>query len=373
MCKGVDKGKKVPNVPNLRFKKFNTEISRCELKSIFNISVGGDINKSKVKHVKDDVNKYPIIANALINNGFYGYTDSFKQENCVTVSGRGDIGIAVARPYKFYPIVRLLSLKPIYKSDLKYFESLLNSKKMLIESTGVPQLTSPQISKIKISFCDYDEQLEIGNFLTKIDQRIETQNKIISKYESLIKIIRKNIILRNKWEWIKLKHFVDNEFIKLQRGNIIPKFSKDNEKFIYPVYSSSVHNDGLMGYYDSFMFDEKLITWSIDGGGNFFLRNKHQYNVTNVCGILKIIKPEFDYAFLYEMLTYQHLQMTFNYQNKAHPSVIKTLYSLPIVPIKQQKKIAEMFSFFHEKTKLEEEILCKYKSQKEYLLTNMFI
>lgn len=54
----------------------------------------------------------------------------------------------------------------------------------------------------------------------------------------------------------------------LNRGNIIPKHAK-SDLYQYPVYSSSTKNNGLMGYNDSYMFDKELITWSIDGGGNF--------------------------------------------------------------------------------------------------------
>ena len=176
----------------------------------------------------------------------------------------------------------------------------------------------------------------------------------------------------NKWKWIKLKALVDNKSILLQRGNIIPKHIYDS-KFIYPVYSSSVHNDGLMGFYDSYMFDDQLITWSIDGGGNFFLRNKHKFNVTNVCGILKILDNSFDYSFLYEILSYQHSKMTFDYQTKAHPSVIQTTYSIPLLELKEQQKISSIFTPLYEKIKIERNILEHYKLQKEYFLKNLFI
>ena len=112
----------------------------CSLSNLFVIKAGGDIDKALVKNKKDESFKYPVISNSLTNDGLYGFTNSFKHENSITVTGRGEIGIAVSRPYKYYPIVRLLSLIPKRPIDLIYFESLINSRKVLVESTGVPQL-----------------------------------------------------------------------------------------------------------------------------------------------------------------------------------------------------------------------------------------
>jgi len=36
------------------------------------------------------------------------------------------------------------------------------------------------------------------------------------------------------------------------------------------------------------MFDEALVTWSVDGGGKFFYRPKSKYSITNVSGFLRV-------------------------------------------------------------------------------------
>ena len=102
------------NIPLLRFPEFTDEWSRKKLGEIFSISAGGDIETEHVSQTKDDVFKYPIYANAEKGKGFYGWADIYKVEaNVVTVAGRGvNIGIAHARDHKFYPIIRLLVLKP---------------------------------------------------------------------------------------------------------------------------------------------------------------------------------------------------------------------------------------------------------------------
>ena len=47
-----------------------------------------------------------------------------------------------------------------------------------------------------------------------------------------------------------------------------------------------------MGEYSKYMFSENMITWSIDGGGDFFLREGHKFSITNVCGFIKSDKKK---------------------------------------------------------------------------------
>lgn len=215
------------------------------------------------------------------------------------------------------------------------------------------------------------EQKKIACFLNLITKRIEIQNKIISKYETLIKGIRERIV-NCGWQWKKLDELIQEGVVRLNRGNIIPKHQKDNT-YKYPVYSSSTQNNGLMGYNDTYMFDKELITWSIDGGGNFFYRKKHKFNVTNVCGIMQVDENVYSYRFITEMLTYQHSKMKFDYQSKAHPSVISSLYSLPCLPISEQTFYCQLFIVLDKKMHIEQCSLNKLKEQKKYLLSKMFI
>ena len=128
-----------------------------------------------------------------------------------------------------------------------------------------------------------------------------------------------------------------------------------------------------MGYYNSYMFDEELISWSIDGGGNFFYRRKHKFNITNVCGYIKFATNNFNYRFICEMLTYQHSKLVFDYQTKAHPNVIDRLYSVPIITLNLQQKYSNLFDFLYDKLDLEKIYLRKYEEQKKYMLLNLFI
>ena len=133
------------------------------------IIAGGDIDKNKAS----DHGKYPIFANALTNEGLIGYyNDYFRiKAPAVTVTGRGEVGYAKARIVDFTPVVRLLSVKS--KHDIFFLENAINIHKVIIESTGVPQLTVPQLGSYEIFFPkSLDEEQKIGNFFHTFDSAI---------------------------------------------------------------------------------------------------------------------------------------------------------------------------------------------------------
>ena len=152
-----------------------------ELHQIFQIKAGGDIEKSSVSEVRTSEFSYPIFANSDKNKGFYGWANKFKYKEAVTVTGRGNLGIAVARNEPFYPIVRLLVLLPLVKQNLKFFEEQINLLDIVSESTGVPQLTAPQLSKYKVNVPSLEEQTKIANFISAIDQKIEVVTQQIEQ------------------------------------------------------------------------------------------------------------------------------------------------------------------------------------------------
>ena len=109
---------------------------------------------------------------------------------------------------------------------------------------------------------------------------------------------------------------------------------------MYPVYSSSAQGIGEFGQYGKFLFDEEMITWSVDGGGRFFYRPRHKFSVTNVSGWLRILNNEkLNAKFLFYVLDNQWKTKEFDYVSKAHPSVIRKMYKIPLPPLKVQEQI----------------------------------
>ena len=375
-----------PNVPTLRFKEFSGEWEKIRLGSII----------EEIKNYTSDFNKYPLYS-FTIENGVTPKTDRYERNFLVTKDGdtfkivppnsfvmnpmnlrfgainysKVKIPVSVSGYYNIFEIENgknneFWSAYFLTKTAINLYNSVATGS--LIEKKRVHFSQFIQLSFFVPS--DVEKQ-KITRFLQLIENRISVQNKIISKYETLIKGIRERVV-NGGWQWKRLDELIQEGVVRLNRGNIIPKHQKDNT-YKYPVYSSSTQNNGLMGYNDTYMFDKELITWSIDGGGNFFYRKKHKFNVTNVCGIMQVDENVYSYRFIEEMLTYQHSKMKFDYQSKAHPSVISSLYSLPCLPISEQNFYCQLFIALDKKMYIEQCSLNKLKEQKKYLLSKMFI
>ncbi len=197
-------------VPKLRFKGFNEEWKIMKLGELFKISAGGDISKEYVSNVETEDFKYPIFANAKKGKGLYGYSNTYKVEgNVVTVAGRGvNLGIAHSRKEKFYPIVRLLVLKPKYECNVDYYEHRINLMKIFIESTGIPQLTAPQLSSYNISYPSIFEQNKLAEFFSSVDKKIE----LLEKKKEQLRLYKKGIMQKIFSQEIRFKDGIGSEF-----------------------------------------------------------------------------------------------------------------------------------------------------------------
>lgn len=155
----------------------------------------------------------------------------------------------------------------------------------------------------------------------------------------------------------------DTGIIKLGRGNVISKKDIAEYPGDYPVYSSSASGSGEFGRYGKYMFDDERITWSIDGGGRFFFRPANKYSVTNVSGWMKVIKNDvLNSQFLFYVLSDLWKNKAYDYTKKAHPSVIRNEYIVPIPPIPIQQEIVSILDNF---TRLEAELEAELEARKK--------
>ncbi|HEF3537257.1 TPA: restriction endonuclease subunit S [Campylobacter upsaliensis] len=172
----------------------------------------------------------------------------------------------------------------------------------------------------------------------------------------------------NGVEFKELGELELNKILNLGRGKIISQNDLKNCPGEYPVYSSSATKNGEIGKYGKYMFDDERITWSIDGGGKFFYRNHLKYSVTNVCGWIKVINlDELNTKFLFYALINEWVKKKFNYTKKAHPSIIKKEYCIPLPPLEIQHKIVEILDAFTElQAELEAELEARLKQYHYY-------
>ena len=182
--------------PDIRFKGFTEAWEQRKLRDeAIEILAGGDIDKEKTV----ENGKYPIYANALTNDGIVGYYDDYYRVTApaVTVTGRGEVGYAKARMTHFTPVVRLLAV--CSNHDCYFLENAINNHKVVVESTGVPQLTVPQLSSYNIFFPANDkEEVRIGKYFHTLDNLITLHQRECDQLKELKKSMLKKMFPRDE-------------------------------------------------------------------------------------------------------------------------------------------------------------------------------
>lgn len=164
------------------------------------------------------------------------------------------------------------------------------------------------------------EQQRIFALLEKLNKCIALQQRKLK----LLKEIRKGIVENirdNNFEYKEQKNdFKDvkiKDMFKITRGKVLPKEKISSNKIspnIYPVFSSQTLNNGLLGFYKDYLF-QNAITWTTDGAnaGTVNFRNEKFYS-TNVNGVLlqKKIKPDLLTADLLNLVAFKYVSKVGN-------------------------------------------------------------
>lgn len=146
----------------------------------------------------------------------------------------------------------------------------------------------------------FHEQQRIADCLSSLDARIAAEADKLETLKEHKKGLLKQLFpaegettpklrfpeFQNAGEWEEQEV---GEVFKITRGEVLAMSLVSEERTgenLYPVYSSQTKNNGLCGFYKSYLY-ENAITWTTDGanagdvkyrGGKFFC--------TNVCGVL---------------------------------------------------------------------------------------
>lgn len=135
---------------------------------------------------------------------------------------------------------------------------------------------------------------------------------------------------------------------KLVRGKVISKKYVLDNNGEYPVYSSQTSNNGEFGRINTYMFDGDYVTWTTDGAyaGTVF-RRTGKFNITNICGLIKLEVSSINVGFLYYWLAITAKK----YVNRAtdNPKLMSNVVAtikVPLPPLAVQKKIVEILDTF---------------------------
>lgn len=214
-----------------------------------------------------------------------------------------------------------------------------------------------------------ENQIKIAGFLDLIEERIQTQIKIINDYKLLKKYITKSFIKQ------KGTSYLLSEIAELGRGRVISSAEISKQKNpIYPVYSSQTSNNGVMGYLDNYDYEGEYITWTTDGAnaGTVYYRNG-KFNCTNVCGILKI-KNGYDAYYISNILNCHTKKYVST--NLANPKLMNNVMAnikINLPSIERQKYFSNILKAIEYRVKIEQDIKLNLAKQKVFLLKNMFL
>ena len=387
---------KKQQIPDIRFKGFTDDWEQRKLGEESIIVAGGDVDKTKV--LKSG--KYPVLANALTNDGIFGYyEDDYRIEApAVTVTGRGDVGYAKARKTNFTPVVRLLAVKS--EHDVDFLEVAINNHKTIVESTGVPQLTAPQLSNYNICFPSFEEEKKIGAFFKHLDDTITLHQRQLYYYKELKKATLQKMFPREgekvpevrfdgytgEWELRKLGELA---FFSKGTGYTKGDLTTAGKPIIlygrlYTKYETIIEN------VDTFVVEKEK---SVISAGNEVIvpasgetsEDISRASVVAKPGIilggdLNIIKPktEIDPAFL--ALTISNGRQQKELSKKAQGKSVVHLHNSDLKEVdlvypqkEEQSKIGTFFKHLDDTINLHQQKVKDYQKLKEVVLKQVFV
>ncbi len=386
--------------PAIRFKGFADVWEQRKLRDeAIEMLAGGDIDKSKIV----ENGKYPIYANALTNDGIVGYYDDYYRVKApaVTVTGRGDVGHAQARTVDFTPVVRLLTIRS--EHDAYFLENAINNHSVIVESTGVPQLTVPQLENYMIQFPKtIEEETKIGEYFRNLDNLITLHQRKLQKLSNIKKSMLEKMFPKNgsnvpeirfngfteAWEQRKLGE-VGTTYTGLS-GRTKEDFGHGNGQFVtymnvfsnpvgLPDMTEAVEIDDSQ---NKVLFGDVLFTTSSEtpeevGMSSVWLENAENTYLNSFCfGYRPTV--EFNPYYLAYMLRSSSMRkkITFLAQGISRYNISKNKMldiEIPIPKIEEQKQIGSYFRNLDNLITLHQCKLEKLQNIKKAFLEKMFV
>ena len=367
------------SVPNLRFT--NNQLKDFKIVDICKLKQGNQYDlKQQFTEEKSDLKRFIRIVDYTQKTNDIRYVYSNGSENYVDCTdvvvvrygasagyvGRGINGIIANNLFTIRPINSAL----LNKSYLYHYLNAPVIQKQLnnTQSSGMPALNFQTINNLHILLPEYQEQRQIAVFLDKIDERIQTQIKIIDDYNSL-KMGIYNCMFKENYADYKLKQLA-----------YIVKGDQINNDQLLSNGSYYMMNGGASpsGYLDSYNVSENTI--SISEGGNScgyvqfnsspFWSGGHCYTIQNVNSAL------IENKYLYHYLKYKEKEIMNLRIGTGLPNIQKKdleNFTILVPSLLIQRKTLALFEMLDEKISILNEELANLQKQKKYLLCNMFI
>ena len=236
------------------------------------------------------------------------------------------------------------------------------------QGTKQQNLSSDLLSSYKLLYPSKEEQLKIVNFLSLIDEKIETQSKIIDTLSSQKKQIRNlifkdihknaNCCIQDYVIYEQPQKYIVHSTDYLSYGKDYTPVLTANQSFILGY---TLEKDGIYEKGDCIIFDD------------FTNENKYvDFPFKVKSSALKILqtKEGLMLKFFYEYLQFLNFEST---DHKRHYLSEVAVTDISVPNLKEQTFVCKIFTSFDNKLKNEEALLEKYRLQKQFFLNNLFI
>lgn len=370
----------------MRFPGFEGEWESCELGEIAELSKGAGISKDQRSSDGNPCILYGELYTTYLteiidevvsktNLDPTGLVKSKANDIIIPASGETAIDISTARCVLHDDVLLGgdLNIIRLNEQDGKFFSYQLNGvRKKDIEriahGVSIVHLHGNALSHIVVNYPSRREQEKISSLLSLIDQRIAIQNKVIERYESLIKALYRHVMTGVRGNSVRL-----GDIVQIQKGKQI------NSEILSSAGPYYVMNGGITpsGYYSQFNTEGNTI--SISEGGNscgYVQFNEKPYWSGGHCYSLLNARPIVDYRFLFHTLKYHQDDIMALRIGSGLPNIQKKdIESFPIMlpSLDEQRRFASVFDTLSFRLNIAEQVRVNYEKQKKYLMRCMFI
>lgn len=384
------KGSKNLNVPHLRFPEFSGEWEEHTLSEYLEFKNGLNPDAKRIGSGLPFISVMDILSEGVINydniRGKVNATekeiecfgvkdgDLLFQRSSETLEDVGRANVYMDNRTAIYGGFVIRGRK-IGNYDPLFFKYLLATplarKRTCRMGAGAQHFNIGQegLSKISLYFPSIEEQRKIAEFLSLIDERIATQNKIIEDLKKLKSAIRKKVFVSLKEEHTECCEI--NQLLTYEQPTayIVTNDEYSTDTTLIPVLTANkgfvlgytdedfgIYQKGECIIFDDFTMDAKYVSFP--------------FKVKSSAIKMLTAKPNVNLRFMFEYLSYLELKSE---EHKRH--YISEIASLVVeLPSKEmQNKIASLMTSLDNKLALEENTSVRYEDEKQYLLSQMFI
>jgi len=398
----MKRDKNAPNVPTLRFPNYSGEWKISPMGQVCTFRKGYGISKENLSSDGTLCILYgelyttykTAIAKTIKSKTSLDPTTLFhskKNDVIIPCSGETaeDIATSVCIPYDD---VLLGGDLTVIRSELDgaFLSNQINSVRKydiarVAQGKSIVHLQADELKKIIIAYPSKEEQQKIACFIDKLDDRIECQNKIISKYETLIKGLYTQIQSKSAKKEYRICDIVKCHSVGLlSKENLIESGSKKCILYgeLFTTYDEVINEiksrtnvDGYISQGNEILFPSSTTVDAMSliapsalnekgillGGDMFVLELLPGFNNEYISYYLNLIAKR-NLAKYAQGTTITHLYFE---------HIKNILLYLPDFSI--QISIASKMRKLKTKIQIEKEMLSALQKQKAFLLQSMFI